>query len=112
MTIIQTSVIRGLAPGIAPVTINGIITNHGRHDTRVTAITVSIATVTKAPGAAAGHCDASDYTIVHSTMSLDATLKPNRAATFTGATIGFHNKLSNQDACKSATITLHYTSTN
>jgi hypothetical protein len=108
LTITQTSVITGLAPGVPPAPITGVVANHGLHGVYVDAITASITTVTKASGAAAGRCSADDYDLLHATMPVGVLLPPGASANFAGASIAFQNTSVNQDACKAATVTLHY----
>ncbi len=107
LTIVQTSTMTGLAPGIAPADITGRITNHGTRNTFVAAVTVSISGVT---GPAAGTCDASDYVLLDTVMPVGRTLAPGGSADFAGARIGFYNKTINQDACQHAVIELRYVS--
>ena len=104
LTIIQTSVMSGLGPGIAPTTITGTITNSGTSSTFVTTVTVAISDVVKATGAVAGTCDASDYVLSDPTMPVGQVLDPGQSADFTGAQIGFSDKAANQDACRSSVI--------
>jgi hypothetical protein len=108
VTISQTSIITGMAPGVPPAAIAGVVANHGLHDAYVDAITVSITSVTKASAAAAGHCSAEDYVLAHATMPVGVLLAPGASANFKGASIAFQNRSINQDACKAATVTLHY----
>jgi hypothetical protein len=108
VTITQTLPITGLAPGVAPAVITGVITNHGLHDSYVKAITVSIGAVTKAPTAAGGPCSAGDYVLLDPTMPVGVLLTSGASATFKGASITFQNRSVNQDACKAATVTLRY----
>jgi hypothetical protein len=108
LTINQTSVITGLAPGIAPAAITGVVVNHGLHDAYVDAITVNITSVTKASVATPGPCSADDYVLIDAAMPVGVLLRPGASASFAGASIGFQNKSVNQDACKAATVTLHY----
>ena len=76
----------------------------------MTSVTVSIGTVTKAAGATAGTCDATDFTIANATMAVGAEVAAGTAkGAFTGATIKFNNKTSEQNACKNATVALSYT---
>jgi hypothetical protein len=109
LTIRQTSTMSGLMPGRAPQAITGLVTNNGSDDTVIVAIEVSIASVTKAAGAVAGTCDASDYVLLAPRMNIGATLAPGGSTTFSGASIGFSNGPANQDACKGATVNLTYT---
>jgi len=110
VTITQTSPLTGLAPGIAPAAITGQITNHWADTIFVTTVTVSIASVTKAPGARDGSCDTSDFLLAQPDMPVGVTIAPGGTADFTGASIGFNNKSVNQDACQGATVELHYLS--
>jgi hypothetical protein len=74
-------------------------------------VTVSISSVTKAGGAPAGTCDATDYTLANAAMTVNADVPAgNGTGSWTGATIQFNNKpATNQDACKGATVNLAYT---
>ena len=69
---------------------------------------MAIASVTKPANAAAGTCDASDYALSNAVMAVNTDLTPGQTVSFTGATLGFNNKASNQDACKGATVNLAY----
>jgi hypothetical protein len=108
LTITQTSVLTGLAPSVAPATITGVATNNSTDSTHVTAITVSIETVTTRSGAV-GECTAADFLLIAPRMPVGQTLQVGGSATFGGASIGFNDTSVNQDACKSATVTLRYT---
>jgi hypothetical protein len=108
LRIVQTSTMSGLAPGRAPDAITGLVTNNGTEETRIVAILVSIASVTTAPGAAAGTCDASDFTLLDPLMLIGVTLPPGGSTTFGGASIGFRNGPMVQNACKGATVGLAY----
>jgi hypothetical protein len=72
-------------------------------------VVVSIFAVEKAAGASAGPCDASDYLIVAPRMPVGQALAGGASTTFSGASIGFANRASNQDGCQGATVTLLYT---
>ena len=110
LTIVQTSVMEGLAPGIAPKAIAGIVSNNGPDSTFITAIKVEIVGVVVDPTAATpGACDPSDYYLRDSRMPVGRILGPGGVTWFAGAAIGFSNKSINQDACKGATIQLLYT---
>jgi hypothetical protein len=110
LTIVQTSTMTGLAPGVAPAAITGTITNRAATSTVVTAVTVDIAGVTKAVAASAGTCDASDYILLGANMPVGQTLAPGESANFAGAQIGFNDKTVNQDACRRAVVSLSYVS--
>ena len=107
LSIVQTSTISGLAPGVAAQTISGTVTNNAVNDAHVGSVTVSIASVTGGAGA----CDASDYTLAGAAMPVNQDLAKNGgSANFSGATLAFNNKATNQDGCKGATVNLAYAS--
>ncbi len=66
--------------------------------------------MTKAAGAVAGTCDATDYTLANAAMTVGAQVPAGTGVgAWTGATIQFNNKGgSNQDQCKGATVNLAY----
>jgi hypothetical protein len=109
VSVAQTSTISNLNPGGTAQTISGSVTNTGSESAYITSVTVSIASVVKATSAPAGTCDASDYDLSDEVMTVGQDLDAGEAATFTGATIAFLNKATNQDACKGATVNLLYT---
>jgi hypothetical protein len=110
VTVIQTSPLENLAPGVAPAAITGQIINNSPDSIFITAVTVEITSVTRDPGSVAGACDASDYTLLDSRMSVERTLAAvGGSTTFSGASLGFNNKSVNQDACQRATVQLLYT---
>lgn len=108
LTVVQTSVMTGMAPGIAPVDIDGIVSNRGSDSTYIDVVDVEIASVSTDPAARPGTCDATDYLLIDRRMPVGRTLEPGGSAPFTGASIGFSNKSSNQDVCKGATVHLRY----
>jgi hypothetical protein len=65
--------------------------------------------VTKATGAPAGTCDATDFTLANAAMTVNAEVPVGSGqGSWTGATIKFNNKATDQDACKGATVSLAY----
>lgn len=73
-------------------------------------VTASIDSVTKDAGAVAGTCDATDFTLASAAMTVNASIPAGVAhGAWTGATIAFNNKGSNQDQCKLATVHFAYT---
>ncbi|TIC88260.1 hypothetical protein E8D34_04790 [Nocardioides sp. GY 10113] len=106
----QTSTVSDLRPGGTPVTLAGTFTNPNGSPAYVAAVTVSIGSVTKAAGAPAGACDASDYTLTNTVMPVGAEIPAGTSkGAWSGATIAFNNKATtNQDGCKGATVTLAY----
>ena len=110
LTIVQTSMNTGLAPTQLPSLIVGRVTNNGGEEALITAIVVSIGSVQRAPGAVPGACDAGDYVIHDPRMPVGEHLAASGGwAVFSGARIGFLDAAVNQDACKGATVTMHYT---
>jgi hypothetical protein len=108
LTITQTSTMEGLAPGIAPAEITGLVVNNGADTTFITAIVVEIVAVIAESGTSSGSCDATDYALLDPRMPVNRTLGPGGSTSFTGASIGFNDKSTNQDACQRATIQLRY----
>ncbi|PUB23570.1 LPXTG-motif cell wall-anchored protein [Promicromonospora sp. AC04] len=109
LTVTVTSTMEGLAPGIAPVPITGLVVNNGTDSTHITAVTVEITFVTTDPGAPSGACGVGDYLLLDTTMAVGKRLGPGGSAPFDGASIGFADKATNQDACKHATVHLLFT---
>jgi hypothetical protein len=114
VTEVQTSTISTLAPGVAAQPLAGTFTNPNTGPVYVTAVTVAIGSVTKAVGAPAGTCDATDFTITYTsgtTMPVGAEIPTGTAkGAWSGAQIAFNDKATNQDGCKLATVNLVYTS--
>lgn len=109
VTAVQTSTVTDLAPGSAAQSLTGNFTNPNSGQVYVTSVTASISSVTKASGAPAGTCDATDYTLTGATMSVGAEVPAGTAqGSWTGATIAFNDKGTLQDACKGATVNLAY----
>ena len=110
LTITQTSVIDGLGPTSPPAEIRGLVTNLSLDSTFVSTVTVSIASVSKAAGAAPGTCSAADFVLTEPRMTVELPLPARSHVSFSGATIAFLSSSSNQDACKRATIHFKYVS--
>jgi hypothetical protein len=109
LTANQTTVLTAMYPGDSAQTISGNFDNPNSGPIYVSTVTVSIASVTKANSAPAGTCDASDFTLASAAMTVNAEVAAGNAkGSFTGATLKFNNKGSNQDACKGATVNLAY----
>jgi hypothetical protein len=110
ITAIQTSTVSNLVPGGAAQTLSGNFNNGNTSPAWVTSVTASIASVTKAGGAPAGTCDATDYTLSGAVMAVGAQIAAGSGqGAWTGATIAFNDKAATlQDACKGATVNLAY----
>jgi hypothetical protein len=110
ITVNQTSTLDAMYPGDSPQTLSGDFTNTNDGPVYVGTVTVSIDSVDKASDAPAGDCDADDFTLTDAEMSVDAEVPSGtNTGSWTGATIQFNDKAdTNQDACKGATVNLHY----
>ncbi len=109
ITAVQTSTVTAMAPGDTAQSLNGTFLNTNSGPVYVATVTASITSVTKAGGAPAGTCDATDYTLAGAVMTVNAEAPADDTGTWTGATIKFNNKAGvNQDACKGATVNLAY----
>ena len=109
LTANQTITLTAMYPGDSAQTISGNFDNSNSGPIFVSSVTVSIASVTKAVGAPAGTCDSSDFTLAGTTMNVNAEVAVGSAkGSFSGATIKFNDKATNQDACKGATVSLSY----
>lgn len=110
LTINQTATLAGMYPGDDAQTLSGTFDNPNAGPVYVASVTASIDTVTKASGAVAGVCDATDFTLASPTMTVGAQVPAgNGQGAWSGATIKFNNKTgTNQDACKGATVTISY----
>lgn len=110
VTVNQTTAVTDLRPGGAAQTLSGTFTNTNTGPVYVTTVTAAISGVAKATGAPTGTCDATDYTLANAAMTVAADVPAGAAkGAWTGATIVFNNKATNQDACKGATVNLSYT---
>jgi hypothetical protein len=112
ITVNQTSVITNMHPGDVAQTLTGNFTNAAGQPEYVNTVTASIASVTKAVGAPAGTCDATDYTLANPIATVNAEVpvgSPETTVTWTGPTIKFNDKPAvKQDACQGATVNLAY----
>jgi hypothetical protein len=109
VTVVQTSTVTAMHPGDTAQTLSGNFDNANSAPVYVTSVTASISAVTKDAGAVAGTCDATDYTLANAVMTVGAEVPVGTAqGSWTGATIKFNNKGTNQDQCKNATVALAY----
>ena len=113
ITVNQTSVVADMGPGVAPQGLSGTFTNDSPGTVYVTTVTASISGVTKAGGAVAGTCDATDYTLTNAVVTVGADIAVGDPSGTWGTTdtplLSFNNKITNQDQCKLATVQLAYT---
>jgi hypothetical protein len=109
ITVNQTSVLDAMYPGDSAQTLSGDFDNTNDGPVHVGTVTASIDSVDKAVGAPAGDCDSSDFTLADAVMTVNADVPAGSAqGAWSGATIHFNDKATNQDACKGATVNLHY----
>jgi hypothetical protein len=109
LTAVQTTTLSPMYPGDSAQTISGNFNNPNSGPIHVSTVTASIASVTKATGAPAGTCTASDFTLTDAAMTVGAEVPAGNAkGSWSGAKIKFNNTNSNQDACKGATVNLSY----
>jgi hypothetical protein len=105
----QTTTLAPMYPGDSPQTISGNFDVAEGGSTHVSSVTVSVSSVVPAPGAAAGVCDATDFTVAHAVMPVNQELSSGHdQGAFTGATINFNDKSTNQDDCRGASVNLAY----
>jgi len=100
-----------VSPGAPAQTLSGTFDNINGHAVHVATLRVSIAKVIKAPGAAAGSCDASDFKLTHRTIAVNADVPSGHGTgSWTGGSVAFNNKPGvDQNACQGATVKLGYT---
>ncbi len=110
IAVVQTSTLTPMFPGDSAQGLSGTFDNANDGPVYVGTVTASISSVDKAVGAPAGTCDASDYTLAGAAMTVNAEVPVGSGqGAWSGATIRFTNKATNQDACKGATVNLAYT---
>ena len=105
LTIAQTSTVAGLAPGAGAQSLSGTITNSGSGTVFVTSVTAALSST----GLPAG-CTTADYRINDPVATVNANVAGGASTTWSGPSIEMVDTGANQDACKSATVTVTYTS--
>ncbi len=99
----QTSLVSGLAPGLAAQPLSGNFNNPNSGPVYVAAVTAVVSGTDKVG------CGPSDYTIA-GTATVGAQIPSGTSVgSWSGLTIQFNNKVTNQDACKNAIVTISYT---
>jgi hypothetical protein len=105
LAVTQTAAPTNMAPGITAGAVTVDVTNNAVNRAFVSQVVVSIASVS----GGAGSCDATDYVLTGATLTNGAgELLSGATAHFSGASLGFNDKTSNQDGCKGATVNLAY----
>lgn len=112
VTVVQTSDISGIAPGSGTHALSGNFNNPNDGSVYVATVSVSIDSVVDSEGEPAVGCEADDYVIAGSPMTVNANVPSGTGVgSWSGATIAFVNEAAeNQDGCKNATVNLVYTS--
>ena len=107
----QTAKLGIVAPGVPAQTLSGNFDNRSSDAVHVGTVRVRIASVRKAPGAAAGTCDAGDFKLANRVVQVDADIPSGSGqGAWTGPTIAFDNQPGvNQNACMGAAVKLRYT---
>lgn len=105
VTVVQTSTITGLAPGVGAQTLSGNFDNPNAGPVYVGAVSATVSGTDKTG------CTASDYTIAGNAPVNAQVPAGSGVGSWSGLTIAFNNKPAvNQDACKNAVVSLAYTS--
>ncbi len=113
ITVNQTSTPTGLYPGGPAQPLSGNFTNTNSGPIQVASVNATIASVTKATGAPAGPCTATDFTLSgFPTTTITPAEIPSGTGvgSWSGGSIAMVNSASNQDGCKGATVNISYTS--
>ena len=109
VTVNQTVAVTDLAPGSGTQPLSGTFDNANSGPVYISAVSATV-TVTKASGAPAGTCDATDYTLAGTSTVPGQVPAGTGQGTWSGLTIAFNNKAGvNQDACKGAAVAIAYT---
>jgi hypothetical protein len=110
LTVNQDALATPLAPGIPAQTLSGDFDNPNAGPVYVTSVTAAISSVTDIAGDPITGCDATDYTLASATMPVGHQIAIGDGVdSWSGATLAFNNKATNQDACKNAVVHLGYT---
>ncbi|WP_309710168.1 hypothetical protein [Pseudolysinimonas sp.] len=112
ITVVQTSVVTNIRPGSGTHALSGNFNNPNSGSVFVASVSVSIGTIVDALGDPIVGCEADDYVIAGSPVTVNANVPAgNGQGSWSGATIAFVNEAAeNQDGCKNATVNLVYTS--
>ncbi len=103
VTVLQTSEVTGMGPGVAAQALSGNFTNSNGGPVYVAAVTATVAGTDKAG------CTAADYTIAGTATVAAQVPAGTGVGSWSGLTIQFNNKANaNQDACKNAVVTIAY----
>ena len=110
LTAVQTSTVSNLQPGGTAQALSGNFNNTNTGPVYVASVTVAISSVVDSNGDPIVGCDGTDYTLGGEVMTVGQQVPAGTGVgSWSGATIAFNNKSTNQDACKGATVRLAYT---
>ena len=106
----QTSILTGIAPGVAPQNLSGTFTNSGSVTVHVTTVSVVVSGTDKPTGTNNTGCTPADFKIAGTSTVTTADVLPNSTGgAWGGLTIEFNNTAANQDSCKDSIVRLTYT---
>jgi len=122
----QTSAVTAMAPGIAPQPLSGNFDNPNPGPVFVAAVQATISSVTVvapsvAPSPAVPACTVTDFVLAGGTAGATPQIATtttgvgvevpagNAQGQWSGLTLQFNNKATNQDACKNSTVNITYT---
>ena len=100
----QTSTVAGLAPGLPAQSLAGNFDNPNAGPVYVATVTATVTGTDKAG------CGPTDYTIAGTAPVGVQVANGSGVGAWTGLTIQFNNKGTNQDVCKNALVTIAYAS--
>ncbi len=104
VTVVQTSTVSNLAPGLPAQPLAGNFNNPNSSPVFVHSVHFTVTTDKLG-------CDDTDYTVVQPGLVNAEVPAGDGQGSWGGASIQFNDKAGvNQDACKNAVVTLHYTS--
>ena len=109
ITVNQTSIVTGLAPGSAAQPLKGNFDNPNEGPVYINHVTATVIAVKDATGHALPGCDASDFSLA-GTGAVNAVVpKGLGVGSWDNLTIAFNNKAdTNQDACQNARVAIGY----
>jgi hypothetical protein len=112
ITVVQTSTVTAMAPGVAAQPLSGVFNNGNASTVHVTTVAVSVLSVTDAAlpgGQPVVGCSGADYTITGSPVTVNVNVPTGSAqSAWSGLSIAFNSTAANQDACKGVTVNLAY----
>ena len=109
ITVNQTSVITGMYPGGPAQALSGNFNNTNSGPVRVATVTAALTSVTGSVGTPA--CTIADFQLNNPVVTINAEIASGSGVgSWTGPSVQLLNSVTNQDACKNASVNLGYTS--